>query len=50
MRTLEVRIGLAEYSGCRHYEDLLSLALEDLKTTDPKANAIPQNSGPFHTV
>lgn len=48
-RALEVRIGLAEYSGCRHYEDLLNLALDDLKATDPKANAGSQ-SGTFHPV
>lgn len=29
--TLEARIGIAEYTGCRHYEDLLNRALDSLK-------------------
>lgn len=28
---LRVRIGLAEYAGCRHYEDLLNRAMADLQ-------------------
>ncbi|WP_373532495.1 GGDEF domain-containing protein [Vampirovibrio sp.] len=31
MQKLRVRIGIAEYSGCRHYEDLLSQALQQLQ-------------------
>jgi PleD family two-component response regulator len=48
LRTLEVRIGLAEYSGCRHYEDLLNHALDDLKSTEPKPNGV--TNGTFHSV
>lgn len=28
---LEVRLGVADYTGCRHYEDLLNRALDSLK-------------------
>jgi PleD family two-component response regulator len=28
---LQVRVGMAEYNGCRHYEDLLNHALNDLQ-------------------
>lgn len=28
---LKVRIGIAEYTGCRHYEDLMNRALDDLR-------------------
>ncbi len=30
--SLQLRIGMGEYTGCRHYEDLINRALEDLKT------------------
>ena len=46
---LKVRVGLAEYTGCRHYEDLLNRALEDLKAGAP-ANAELKTAGPLHTV
>jgi PleD family two-component response regulator len=29
---LKVRLGMAEYTGCRHYEDLLNKAIEQLKS------------------
>jgi PleD family two-component response regulator len=31
IQKLQVRTGIAEYSGCRHYEDLLSQALQQLQ-------------------
>jgi diguanylate cyclase (GGDEF)-like protein len=34
---LKVRIGLSEYTGCRHYEDLLNRALEDLRGSETKS-------------
>jgi PleD family two-component response regulator len=46
--TLEVRVGIAEYSGCRHYEDLLNRALDDLKSSEPKSNGLKAH--PFHSV
>jgi PleD family two-component response regulator len=46
--TLEVRFGVADYSGCRHYEDLLNRALDDLKSSEPKSNGLKIH--PFHSV
>lgn len=33
---LQIRAGYAEYAGCRHYEDLVNKAMEDLRTTSLK--------------
>jgi PleD family two-component response regulator len=32
---LGIQVGVAEYAGCRHYEDFLNRALEDLKGSTP---------------
>lgn len=45
---LEVRVGAAEYEGCRHYEDLISRAMEDLKSGEPKKAEAKHN--PLHPV
>lgn len=46
--TLEVRVGIGEYAGCRQYEELINRALEDLKNGEPKREGIRSN--PLHQV
>jgi len=47
---LEVRIGIAEYVGCRQYEELINRALEDLKGSEPKKAELKSGSSPLHQV
>lgn len=37
IQKLQVRAGIAEYTGCRHYEDLLSQALQQLQLTNDES-------------
>ncbi len=44
---LQSRIGVAEYAGCRHYEDLLNLALENLRGSEVQLSG---KATPLHPV
>lgn len=43
--TLGIKTGVAEYDGCRHYEDFLHRALADLEGSAPQA-VLPQQEAP----
>lgn len=47
---LEVRIGIAEYAGCRQYEELINRAFEDLKGGEPKKAEIRSGGNALHQI